>query len=125
MHSCDKLLLENTSNDTRFLYGALPTDNVQGRVVRNGNLISVQWKRNEFAGTLGDAPVVKTNLTATYNLPNIAAAVATGIVFGLTDEQIAAGISEYEPSNNRSEVRKKGTNTFISMLTTLTHAAWR
>lgn len=113
VHSCDKLLLENTSNDTRFLYGALPTDNVQGRVVRNGNLISVQWKRNEFAGTLGDAPVVKTNLTGTYNLPNIMAAVATGIVFGLTDEQIAAGISEYEPSNNRSEVRKKGTNTFI------------
>ena len=113
VHSCDKLLLENTSNDTRFLYGALPTDNVQGRVVRNGNLISVQWKRNEFAGTLDDAPVVKTNLTGTYNLPNIMAAVATGIVFGLTDEQIAAGISGYEASNNRSEVRKKGTNTFI------------
>lgn len=113
VHSCDKLLAENTSSDKKFLYGALPSDNVQGRIVREGNLVSVQWKRKETEGSLDDAPVVKTNLTGTYNLPNIMAAIATGIVFGLTDDEIAKGISTYEPSNNRSEIRKKGTNTFI------------
>ncbi len=113
VHSCDNLLMQNASNDASFLYGALPTDDVQGRVVRDGNFVSVQWKRKETEGNLDDAPVVKTNLTGTYNLPNIMAAVATGIVFGLTDEEIARGISSYEPSNNRSEVRKKGSNTFI------------
>lgn len=113
VHSCDKLLVENTQNDHPYYYGALPTDDVQGRIVRDGNLVSVQWKRKDASGSLDDAPVVKTNLTGTYNLPNIMAAVATGIVFGLTDEEIAKGISGYEPSNNRSEIRKKGTNTFI------------
>lgn len=113
VHSCDKLLMQNASTDASFLYGALPTDDVQGQIVRDGNLVSVQWKRREAEETLNDAPVVKTNLTGTYNLPNIMAAVATGIVFGLSDEEIAKGISSYEPSNNRSEVRKKGTNTFI------------
>ncbi|MCB0755500.1 MAG: UDP-N-acetylmuramoyl-tripeptide--D-alanyl-D-alanine ligase, partial [Flavobacteriales bacterium] len=113
VHSCDKLLMQNASSDASFLYGALPTDDVQGQIVRDGNLVSVQWKRKEVEGALNDAPVVKTNLTGTYNLPNIMAAVATGIVFGLTDEEIAKGLSSYEPSNNRSEVRKKGRNTFI------------
>ncbi|TNF28726.1 MAG: UDP-N-acetylmuramoyl-tripeptide--D-alanyl-D-alanine ligase, partial [Bacteroidetes bacterium] len=113
VHSCDRLLMQNASKDASFLYGALPTDDVQGRIVRDGNYVSVQWKRKDTDGTLDDAPIVKTNLTGTYNLPNIMAAVATGIVFGLTDAEIAKGISTYEPSNNRSEVRKKGSNTFI------------
>lgn len=113
VHSCDKLLMQNASKDASFLYGALPTDDVQGRIVRDGNFVSVQWKRKDAEGTLDDAPIVKTNLTGTYNLPNIMAAVATGIVFGLTDAEIAKGLSSYEPSNNRSEVRKKGSNTFI------------
>ena len=113
IHSCDKLLMENAGNDAGFFYGALPTDDVQGRVVRDGNLIAVQWHRKDSEGSIENAPVVKTNLTGAYNLPNIMAAVATGVVFGLTDEEIARGVTGYEPSNNRSEVRMKGSNTFI------------
>lgn len=113
IHSCDKLLMQNAGRDAGFFYGALPTDDVQGRVVRDGNLISVQWHRKDSEGSIDDAPVVRTHLTGTYNLPNIMAAVATGIVFGLNDEEIARGLTGYEPSNNRSEVRVKGTNTFI------------
>lgn len=113
VHSCDKLLVDNVDGKKGFYYGALPTDDVQGRIVRDGNFVSVQWKRKDDTRPIGDAPVVKTNLTGTYNLPNIMAAVATGVVFGLTDEEIAKGISAYQPSNNRSEVKKKGSNTFI------------
>lgn len=113
VHSCDKLLVENTKGERAFYYGALETDDVQGRIVRDGNFVSLQWKRRDTAGSLDDAPVVKTNLTGAYNLPNMMAAVAMGLVFGMSDAEIAKGISSYEPSNNRSEVRKKGTNTFI------------
>jgi UDP-N-acetylmuramoyl-tripeptide--D-alanyl-D-alanine ligase len=113
VHSCDKLLVKNVNGDKAFYYGALPTDNVQGRIVRDGNFVSVQWKRKDTVSSIDESPVVKTNLTGTYNLPNIMAAVATGMVFGLTDKEIANGISSYEPSNNRSEVKKKGSNTFI------------
>ncbi len=113
VHSSDKLLLENTKNDEKFQYGVLPTDDVQGRIVQDGNFVSVQWKRIEKKGSLDDAPIVKTHLTGTYNLPNILAAVTTGVVFGMTDKEIAEGISGYKPSNNRSEVRVKHTNTFI------------
>ncbi len=113
VHSCDKLLMANTRNDDTFTYGALPTDDVQGRIVRDGNYVSIQWKRKGADTLFDSAPIIKTNLTGAYNLPNIMAAVATGIVFGLTDKEIADGISSYNPSNNRSEVRTVGTNTFI------------
>ncbi|MGB0369114.1 MAG: Mur ligase family protein, partial [Flavobacteriales bacterium] len=113
VHSCDKALMTNTSDDECFHYGALATDDVQGRIVRDGNLVSVQWKRKDSETRLDSSPIVKTNLTGAYNLPNIMAAVATGIVFGLSDKEIAKGLSSYEPSNNRSEVKTNGTNTFI------------
>lgn len=114
VHSCDRKLVSASADAAeRFFYGALPTDDVQGRVVRQADLIAVQWKRNNDQTSLDKRPVVPTALTGTYNLPNIMAAVATGIVFGLSDEEVAEGISSYEPSNNRSEVRRKGSNTFI------------
>lgn len=113
VHSCDKMLMKNVTEKDAFFYGTLPSDNLQGRVVREGNYISVQWKRKDSEKSLDESPVVKSKLTGAYNLSNIIAAVAAGVVFGLTDEQIAKGISEYEPSNNRSEVRQKNGNTFI------------
>ncbi|MBL4587472.1 MAG: UDP-N-acetylmuramoyl-tripeptide--D-alanyl-D-alanine ligase, partial [Flavobacteriales bacterium] len=113
VHSCDKKLVENANGAKAFFYGALPTDDVSGRIIRNGNLVSVQWKRKQNVGAIEEMPVVNTDLTGTYNLPNIMAAVAVGVEFGLSDEQIAMGISSYRSSNNRSEVRKVGTNTFI------------
>ena len=113
VHSCDKLLVENVKGQEAFYYGALPTDNVQGRIVRDDNFVSIQWKRKGDKNPIDNAPIVKTNLTGTYNLSNIMAAVGAGVVFGLSDEEIANGISSYQPSNNRSEVRRKGSNTFI------------
>ena len=93
-------------------YGALPTDDVSGRTVRDGHFVSVQWCRG--ADVDWDAvPVVRTRLTGTYNLPNIMAAVAVGLHFGLSDAEVAAGLSGYEPSNSRSEIRQKDGNTYI------------
>jgi UDP-N-acetylmuramoyl-tripeptide--D-alanyl-D-alanine ligase len=113
VHTSDKPVIDASKGLESLHYGALPTDDVQGQIVRDGNLVSVQWKRLSSPQILADSPIVKTNLTGSYNLPNIMAAIATGIMFGLTDDEISKGISSYEASNNRSEIRIKGTNTFI------------
>lgn len=112
VHSCDSGLVQCAKGTKSMHYGALPTDDVSGRIVRNGNYVAVQWRRNVEVDW-DSIPVVNTNLTGTYNLPNIMAAVAVGVHFGLTDEQIAKGLSGYVPSNSRSEVRKAGTNLLI------------
>lgn len=62
---------------------------------------------------LGDQQV-KTNLVGRYNYGNIAAAVAVGREFGVSDNQILEAVVSYTPSNQRSQVIKKGTTTIIN-----------
>jgi len=56
---------------------------------------------------------LQTRLIGKYNFENIMAAVCVGRYFGVRDEQIKHAIEDYEPSNNRSQVIRRGTNTFI------------
>jgi len=112
VHSCDRSLVEASDGVTRMTYGALDTDDVSGRIVRSGHFIALQWRR-KGCSDWDACPLVPTRLTGAYNLPNLMAAVAVGIHFGLTDEEIAKGISGYEPNNSRSEVREVGGNTLI------------
>lgn len=57
---------------------------------------------------------VDTHLTGSYNIYNFLAAAAVGHFFGVSDEHIAEALSQYEPSNHRSQVNKIGTNVIIS-----------
>lgn len=56
---------------------------------------------------------VQTNLFGIYNLENIKAAVATGLFLGAGIEEIAEAITSYQPGNNRSQIKKTGSNTLI------------
>lgn len=56
---------------------------------------------------------IESKLSGDYNFDNIMVAVAMGLYFGLSAEQIKKGIENYVPSNNRSEVLKKGSNTIF------------
>lgn len=55
---------------------------------------------------LGGADV-QTQLIGAYNFGNVAAAVAVGRAFGVSDEQIMEAIAEYAPANQRSQVVEK------------------
>ncbi|MEQ8629058.1 UDP-N-acetylmuramoyl-tripeptide--D-alanyl-D-alanine ligase [Ekhidna sp.] len=55
----------------------------------------------------------KTNVVGRYNFNNMAAAVAVGRFFEVTDEDILNAIAAYEPDNARSQIIKKGTTTII------------
>ncbi|MCR4965230.1 MAG: UDP-N-acetylmuramoyl-tripeptide--D-alanyl-D-alanine ligase [Bacteroidales bacterium] len=57
---------------------------------------------------------IKTKLTGSYNIYNCLGAAAIGKYFGVTEEQIAHALSQYEPSNHRSQVNEIKGNTIIS-----------
>lgn len=57
--------------------------------------------------------VITTRLLGIYNFPNILAAIAIGAHFGVPLAQIHEAIAAYTPSNNRSQVEVRGTNTII------------
>ncbi|WP_420316717.1 UDP-N-acetylmuramoyl-tripeptide--D-alanyl-D-alanine ligase [Ekhidna sp.] len=54
-----------------------------------------------------------TNVIGRYNFSNMAAAVAVGRYFQVSDENIMKAIASYEPDNARSQIIKKGTTTII------------
>ncbi|WP_423737198.1 UDP-N-acetylmuramoyl-tripeptide--D-alanyl-D-alanine ligase [Chitinophaga caseinilytica] len=56
---------------------------------------------------------VRTQLVGAYNFPNVMAAIAAGLHFKVPAEKLRAALEAYAPSNNRSQVVKKGTNTFV------------
>jgi UDP-N-acetylmuramoyl-tripeptide--D-alanyl-D-alanine ligase len=57
--------------------------------------------------------VVATKLIGRYNFENIQTAVCVGKVFEVNPKEMHKAIAEYEPSNNRSQLVMKGSNTII------------
>ncbi len=51
---------------------------------------------------------IQTNVTGSYNLENVLAAVAIGNYFKIATDAIKKGIETYFPSNQRSQVIRKG-----------------
>ncbi|MFZ6010295.1 MAG: UDP-N-acetylmuramoyl-tripeptide--D-alanyl-D-alanine ligase [Bacteroidota bacterium] len=60
-----------------------------------------------------DGEEVQTHLVGSYNFENIAAALCIGKYFGVNAGIANQAVSEYVPSNMRSQVVKKETNTII------------
>ncbi len=56
---------------------------------------------------------VSSALVGKYNFGNLMTAIALGRYFKVNGEAIKSAIEGYIPQNNRSELRKIGTNTFI------------
>ncbi|GGB14926.1 UDP-N-acetylmuramoyl-tripeptide--D-alanyl-D-alanine ligase [Mucilaginibacter rubeus] len=91
-------------------YGTDAIDNlISGELLENSPLLTLEWTNNKT----GDSYQVKTQLTGTYNLPNILVAICIGTYLGLPANEINAGIESYQPKNNRSQIVQTATNTLI------------
>ncbi|PWK72972.1 UDP-N-acetylmuramoyl-tripeptide--D-alanyl-D-alanine ligase [Mucilaginibacter oryzae] len=91
-------------------YGTDAIDNlISGELLENSPLLTLAWTNNKT----GDTYKVKTQLTGTYNLPNILVAICIGVYLGLSPEEINTGIEGYQPKNNRSQIVQTATNTLI------------
>jgi UDP-N-acetylmuramoyl-tripeptide--D-alanyl-D-alanine ligase len=82
---------------------------VSGSIIENSPYLALRWKNHQN----NLEHIVKTQLTGAYNLDNILAAACIGVYFGLTDDEVSAGIEKYQPKNNRSQIANTATNTLI------------
>jgi len=87
-------------------YGTEEGDVIRGELLTADPFIALNWTGK---GTFQ----AQANLTGAYNFENILAAICVGDFFGLSPEQINAGLSGYFPSNNRSQLTKTDNNTVI------------
>jgi UDP-N-acetylmuramoyl-tripeptide--D-alanyl-D-alanine ligase len=56
---------------------------------------------------------LNTNLFGSYNLENVRAAIATGLFLGVDIKDIIDAVGNYQPANNRSQIKITKKNTLI------------
>ena len=95
------LLIEN-----KISYGTTNAT-YEGRVKDGGHLLQVEITKG------ADILIIKTQLAGNYNLPNVMSAVCIGKYFNVEDEKIKIALEGYIPTNSRSQIIKKDSNTIL------------
>jgi UDP-N-acetylmuramoyl-tripeptide--D-alanyl-D-alanine ligase len=113
INSDDKILLEmreerGVSNVVFYGKNTNADNLVSGKLLDNSPTLTLKWHDRKSSSYN-----VKSQLTGSYNLDNILAAVCIGCFFGLNSDEINQGIESYQPKNNRSQLMKTATNTLI------------
>jgi len=102
----DKAVLEVSSEVKNVEYYGSKSENTKGNITQNDPFIEVRIE--------SENPVdIKTKLVGSYNLPNILAAFCVGKYFNIDDDKIKSAIENYEPSNSRSQLIERNSNTII------------
>ncbi len=102
----DPVLMQDSEGIERVLYGdnevfrSSSKENEAGRIT-----VSIQYEGKDYEAS--------TLLFGAYNYTNILCAVGIGIHFGVAVTEICEALSEYEPTNNRSQILKTKNNNLI------------
>jgi len=81
---------------------------LSGQLITLNPSVVMKWMKTGY-----ESPELTTHLVGEYNYINFLAAISIGNYFGVSEEQINEAITEYVPSNNRSQVTKTENNTVI------------
>jgi UDP-N-acetylmuramoyl-tripeptide--D-alanyl-D-alanine ligase len=101
----DSLLLEQSGKNERILYGEKI---LNAALINDINpFLKCRWEHNNKKYT------AETHLIGNYNMPNILAAISIGLYFGGDPEKINTKLSEYIPSNMRSQWIETNSNKII------------
>ncbi|WEK19392.1 MAG: UDP-N-acetylmuramoyl-tripeptide--D-alanyl-D-alanine ligase [Candidatus Pedobacter colombiensis] len=88
-------------------YGTEANNAISGKLIKSDPFIELSWtSKSESFQT-------EIHLTGAYNFENILAAICIAQFFEVSPDQINAGLSGYQPNNNRSQITKTATNTVI------------
>ena len=111
----DNSLLLNMANNRSFkeiiTYGYNQANHISGHLVSSNPTVGLSWSSIRSNGCKEEK--VQTNLTGSYNMENVLAAIAVGLHFGLSCEEINKGLINYLPTNNRSQISETANNTVI------------
>lgn len=88
---------------------------VEGDVVETNPFVKFSWNPEtiETTETSETLETVQTQLIGNYNIVNLLAAVTIGKYFEVENADINSALSEYAPTNNRSQLMQTEKNTLI------------
>lgn len=81
---------------------------LSGELISLTPFVNMTWSEPGYK-----SPAIATNLVGEYNFINFLAAIRIGRFFGISPENCNQAISDYQPTNNRSQVTKTDKNTLI------------
>lgn len=102
----DPLLMDLSKELKRTTYGS-NSKLFKAEIKKSKPFLNISWeyKNHNY--------LCRTKLFGQYNADNIYAAIATGLFFGISPENISNAIANYQPDNNRSQLLKTETNLLI------------
>ncbi len=106
----NKLLHELSGEIKSISYGISSQNDYMGKIISSDPLVNISWKKKS-ENLFGEE--IKTKLAGSYNFENILSAICVGNYFGVGVQEIKNALENYTPSNNRSQVLRKGSNTII------------
>ncbi|MBB6681575.1 UDP-N-acetylmuramoyl-tripeptide--D-alanyl-D-alanine ligase [Aequorivita sp. 609] len=98
----DSKQLENSKEIYRITFGDSNADYVI-KLLDGSNHLLVEYNGTE----------IQSNLVGVYNFANVSAAIAIGAYLNVSVNDIKQGIENYVPSNNRSQLMQRGSNTIL------------
>ncbi len=90
-------------------YGQNSSAHIQGEFINCNPFLNFKWK----SANNDTWHEVKTHLIGSYNIDNLLAAIAIGVHFNISDEDICHALENYIPNNNRSQLIKTKKNNLI------------
>jgi UDP-N-acetylmuramoyl-tripeptide--D-alanyl-D-alanine ligase len=100
----DALLMDMSNSIERMTYGQSKTNHTVGKIIDEKDLLRIEIEENT---------IIQTNLVGNYNFSNVLLAACIGKYFNVSLEAIKKGIENYHPTNSRSQLIKKESNTII------------
>jgi len=89
-------------------YGEQEQSYIYGQLTKLTPFVHLAWRTSRYV-----SPIIETKLVGKYNFTNFLAAIAIGYYLEVDKNDINRALSEYTPSNNRSQVTKTDNNTII------------
>ena len=99
-----------------YYYGQSDSEDIliRGEVIRCDPFLTFRWREQDHdAGYQSEWMEVTTHLIGAYNLDNQLAAITIGYVNDIAFEKINHALSNYVPTNNRSQLMKTEHNSLI------------
>lgn len=103
----DKHLISIATGMKLIRYGA--NEEINAEIVACDPFLRLRWRKSKR----GDWHYIATHLIGSYNLYNILAAICIGDHFGIEPSDTDTAISQYAPSNNRSQLTLTESNSLI------------
>ena len=92
-------------------YGTQDDCQVNGSIISCAPFLKFQWSSN--VDGISVQQEIQTHLIGSYNIDNMLAAIAIDLYFGVSPEQIHHALSNYVPTNNRSQMEVTEKNRLI------------